>query len=178
MNLGRFNIAAKHQKEVAELYENDNQIEEAMEAFNTAAELYEGEGSNSSANLCFLKVAYAAAQLEQYSTAIEIYERIANDSIDNHLIKYSVKDYCLRAGLCHLCVGDIVAAQQALEKYTGKYPSFGSTRECCLLTVSHLIMIPQPKLSILHLNLYPPLKVYILHSHLYPPQKKLHVHNH
>lgn len=37
-----------------------------------------------------------------YYKAITNYERIARSSINNHLMKWSVKDYLLKAGICHL----------------------------------------------------------------------------
>lgn len=42
---GRFNMAAKNQKELAELYENERMMAQALDAYNKAADLYEGEGA-------------------------------------------------------------------------------------------------------------------------------------
>jgi hypothetical protein len=39
---------------------------------------------------------------EDYYKAINNYERIARQSIHNQLMKWSVKDYFLKAGICHL----------------------------------------------------------------------------
>lgn len=49
-------------------------------------------------------------------------------------MRYSVKDYFLKAGICHLASGDIVAVERALAGYLEMDPTFGSTRECALLT--------------------------------------------
>lgn len=49
-------------------------------------------------------------------------------------MKYSVKDYLLKAGICHLASGDLVAAQRALERYREMDPQFGAQREHMLLT--------------------------------------------
>lgn len=57
----------------------------------------------SSASTCLLKVALFSAQLEKYDAAIRIYEDIASQSVDNQLLRWSVKEYFLRAGMCHLC---------------------------------------------------------------------------
>lgn len=131
---GRFSIAAKHQKELAELFEEQADLDNAIAAYQTAADFYEGENSASAANQCLLKVALFSAQLERYDKAIELYEQIATQSIDNNLLKWSVKDYFLRAGLCHLAKGDIVAAEHALERYTDMDATFSSQRECKFLT--------------------------------------------
>jgi len=57
------------------------------------------------ANACFKDVADLAAQLENYPLAIERYESVAQASLKSPLTRYSVKDYFLKAGLCHLCTG-------------------------------------------------------------------------
>jgi alpha-soluble NSF attachment protein len=48
-------------------------------------------------------------------------------------MRYSVKDYFLKGGICHLASGDMVASQRALEKYIDMDPTFASTREYLLL---------------------------------------------
>ncbi len=57
------------------------------------------------ANKCLLKVAQLAAELEMYPIAIEKYEQVASTAVDDPLLKWSMKDYLLKAGLCHLCTG-------------------------------------------------------------------------
>jgi len=131
---GRFSIAAKHQKELAELYEGDMDLENAIAAYQLSADYFEGEGSGSSANQCLLKVALFSAQVERYDKAIELYEQVAAGSIDNNLLKWSVKDYFLRAGLCHLAKGDMVSAERALQRYQDMDATFNSQRECKFLT--------------------------------------------
>lgn len=61
--------------------------------------------SSSLSNKCLLKVAQIAADLEKYDVAIEKYEKVAVAAIDDPLLKWSLKDYCFKAGLCHLCTG-------------------------------------------------------------------------
>ena len=56
-------------------------------------------------NKCLLKVAHFAAQLEQYQAAIDNFERVAADSVDNQLTKGSIREYFLKAGLCSMCLG-------------------------------------------------------------------------
>lgn len=86
------------------------------------------------ANKLWLKVADVAAFDGDYYKAVENYEKVAEQSVNNNLMKYSVKDYFLKAGICHLASGDLVAAQRALERYIELDPSFGATREYGLLT--------------------------------------------
>jgi len=108
-------------------------LEKAIAAYELAAEWYQGEEAKSAANNCLLKVAQFAAQIEQYDKAIKIYEQIAIASIDVPLLRFSVKDYFFRAGLCNLCTGDNIAANRALAKYNDLDPTFASTREAQFL---------------------------------------------
>ena len=75
-----------------------------------------------------------AALEGDYYKAIENYEKVAEQSINNNLMRYSVKDYFFKAGICHLATGDLVAAQRAVERYQQTDPSFAGQRECVLLT--------------------------------------------
>ncbi|KAJ2685055.1 vesicular-fusion protein S17 [Coemansia spiralis] len=132
---GRFHIAASHQKEIARTYEEDlSNLADAMRAYQLAAEWYADEGSSALANGCLLKVASFAAQLEKYAQAIEIFETIAEGSLDNQLAKWSIKEYFFKAALCRLAVPDEVGAAEALERYKDLDPSFGTTRECLFLS--------------------------------------------
>lgn len=86
------------------------------------------------ANKLWLKVADIAALEGDYYKAVEQYEKVATASVGNNLMRYSVKDYFLKAGICHLATGDMVATNRALEKYRELDPTFPSTREHQLLT--------------------------------------------
>ena len=100
IDLGRFTQAAKMQKEIGELCEAESDVPSAIEAFQAAADYYQGEESTSAANQCLLKVAGFCAQTSDYKRAIEIYEQVTMASLENTLLKWSVKDYLLRAGIC------------------------------------------------------------------------------
>ncbi|XP_076816116.1 alpha-soluble NSF attachment protein-like [Clavelina lepadiformis] len=134
-DMGRFTMAAKHHMNIAELYETDAMnIEKAIAHYEKAADYYDGEDSKSSANKCWLKVASYAAQLEQYTKAIDLYERVALTSIESPLLKYAAKEYMFKATLCQFCLGgNGVDARQALEKYEGLMPAFEDSRECKLV---------------------------------------------
>ena len=54
------------------------------------------------ANKLYLKVADLAAIAGDYYKSIEHYEKVAKSSVANNLMKWSVKDYFLKAGICHL----------------------------------------------------------------------------
>jgi len=130
---GRFSIAAKHQKELAEICETENDFEGCLEEYQKAADYYDGEGSTTSSNQCLLKVAQYSAQLDQYDKSIQIYEKVGKQSLESNLLKWSAKDYFLRAGLCHLAAGDVVSGKRAIEQYQEWDYSFNSQRECKFL---------------------------------------------
>ncbi|KAM7276887.1 hypothetical protein ACFE04_018753 [Oxalis oulophora] len=133
-DIGRLSMVAKYYKEIAELYESEQNIEQAIVYYEKAADFYQSEEVNSTANQCKQKVAQFAAQLEQYQKAVEIYEDIARQSLNNNLLKYGVKGHLLNAGLCQSCKGDVVAITNALEKYQEWDPTFSGTREYRLLS--------------------------------------------
>ncbi|KAG0167666.1 hypothetical protein DFQ28_005844 [Apophysomyces sp. BC1034] len=131
---GNFRAAARHYQDVAELYENElDNPTEAFDAYSHASDLYLADDSPALANKCLLKVAQLAADLGRYEVAIEKFESVAAASVDDALLKWSLKEYFVKAGLCHLCIGDMVRTKQALNSYCGMDISFESTREYTLL---------------------------------------------
>lgn len=129
-DMGRFTTAAKHHINIAELYETEIiDIEKAITNYEKAAGYYDGEDSRSSANKCYLKVALHSAQLAEYSKAIELFDKVAMNSIESPLLKYSAKEHMFKAILCHFCLGGSVNARQAMDKYQDISPAFEDSRE-------------------------------------------------
>jgi alpha-soluble NSF attachment protein len=86
------------------------------------------------ANKLWLKTAdLVALEGKDYYKAIELYEKVAKTSIQNNLMRWSVKEYLLKAGICQLCTGDQVGVNAALERYRDLDPSFVQQREHQLL---------------------------------------------
>ncbi|CAN8103286.1 unnamed protein product [Discula destructiva] len=131
---GNFRRAASHKENLGDLFENQlNDLKRACEAYEVAAGWYDGDGAGALANKLWLKVADIAALDGEYQKAIDSYERVANQSINNNLMRYSVKEYFLKAGICHLAADDMIATNRALEKYRDMDPSFAGQREHQLL---------------------------------------------
>jgi alpha-soluble NSF attachment protein len=80
------------------------------------------------ANKLYLKVGDLAGLLEDWPKAITNFEKVASVSVANNLMKWSVKDYFLKAGLAYLATTDMVAFNRALERYRDMDPTFASTR--------------------------------------------------
>ncbi|RAL17784.1 alpha-soluble NSF attachment protein SEC17 [Aspergillus homomorphus CBS 101889] len=131
---GNLRRAASQQQHLAEVYEVElGDTKKALEAYEKAAEWFEGDNAEALANKHYLKAADLAALEGDYYKAVEHYERIGRSSINNNLMKWSVKDYFLKAGICHLATNDLVATNRALESYRDIDTTFASTREHQLL---------------------------------------------
>jgi len=131
---GNFRRAAQHKENMGEVLENDiGDIKRALEAYELAAGWYEGDNAAALANKLWLKVADIAALDGNYQKAIQNYEKIAGQAIQNNLMRFSVKDYFLKAGICHLATTDMAAVNRAFEVYNDMDPTFGTTREALLL---------------------------------------------
>lgn len=74
-----------------------------------------------------------AALQGDYARAIANYEKVAAQAVNNNLMRYSVKEYFLKAGICQMLTGDSQAAPHAIERYAEMDPSFAQTREFHLL---------------------------------------------
>lgn len=134
---GNFRRAATHQQNLAELYEvnfKPPDLAKAVAAYETAASWFESDNAEALANKLYLKVGDLAALEGDYPRAVEKFERVAKSSIESNLMKWSVKEYFLKAGICRLAVGDTIATRRALDQYRELDNSFAQQRECMLLT--------------------------------------------
>ncbi|KAK9465806.1 soluble NSF attachment protein [Lipomyces arxii] len=131
---GQFRRAATYTQDLAVLYETElDDLDRAMDAYDEAGEWMSNDGADSLANKSWLKVAEIAAMKEDYSRAIAKFEQVAKSSLGNNLTRWSLKEYFLKAGLCHIANKDIIAAKRAVEEYTDMDPTFFQTREYNLL---------------------------------------------
>lgn len=102
---GRFHIAATHEKEIAEIYEQSlNDPKKAVKFYLSAADRFSIDDSTATAQGCTIKAATIYGDIGNYEEAAKLFEGMAEEMANNQLTKYSVKDYLLRAGLCRLCL--------------------------------------------------------------------------
>jgi alpha-soluble NSF attachment protein len=131
---GNFRRAATHQQNLAEVYENElGDNAKALEAYETAAGWFESDNAEALASKLYLKVGDLAAMEGDFARATDKFESVAKASLQNNLMRWSVKEYLLKAGICHLAAGDLVATKRAIEQYREWDPSFVQQRECLLL---------------------------------------------
>ncbi|KAK3215289.1 hypothetical protein GRF29_19g2795649 [Pseudopithomyces chartarum] len=132
---GNFRRAATHKQNLGELFEvelGDNA--RAGAAYEEAAGWYESDNAEALANKLWLKTAdLVALEGKDYYHAISLYEKVAKSSINNNLMRWSVKEYLLKAGICQLCTNDEVGAAAAFDRYRELDPSFTQQREHQLL---------------------------------------------
>jgi len=133
--LSRFNFASKYSIEIGEILENDVvDLEAAMEKYEAAADYAQMDGAaETTMAKANGKVAKLAAQLEKYDRAIELYEEIANSYVEKDLLKFSCKEFYLKAGLCQLASGDAEGAKIKLEWYEQNAAYFRDSREAKLI---------------------------------------------
>ncbi|KAL5362519.1 soluble NSF attachment protein [Aspergillus floccosus] len=132
---GNLRRAATQQQHLAEVYEVElGDQKQALEAYEKAAEWFESDNAEALANKYFLKVADLSALEGDYHKAIDLFERVARSSINNRLMRYSVNEYFLKAGICHMATKDLVSASRALEIYSDIDNQFPTTREYQLLS--------------------------------------------
>jgi len=126
---GRFGTAAKHSETIADLYEADHNIEEAIKYYQQAADYYNGDNSASRANKNLEKVALHSATLKKYKEASELFEGLGKSSLESNLLKFNAKKHFLHAGFCVLARGDMVAAKNCLDRYSDLDYTFRDSRE-------------------------------------------------
>jgi len=136
----RFSSAGKLFKEIALIEEKECNLKGAIDAYTEAADCFEAENSTVTKNSMRLKVAEISALEQDFKRSIEIYENVAQESLDNRMQAYAVKDYLFKAGLCHLVqcahsgeMENVKAVEDAMNTYKDMHPAFEGSRECNLL---------------------------------------------
>lgn len=130
---GQFRRGANFKSELGELYENQlHNVGLAIKSYEEASDWYLGDSATALSNKFILKAAdlYCDDTVKQFGKAASIFEKIAKESLNNSLSKWSLKEYFLKAIICRLAdKGDYVDADVLLGKFTSWDPSFLDTRE-------------------------------------------------
>jgi len=135
---GRLSECAKLAKRRAEIFEKAEITDLMLDCYQEAAELYESENQQGETRNCQLKLAHYKALVESKESimeAIEIYEKVAQVSLESNLLKWSVKQYYLKSLLSYLVLASNqlgVTVDEVRDKraeYCSLDPTFESTRE-------------------------------------------------
>jgi alpha-soluble NSF attachment protein len=130
---GRLGMSARYQKEIAEMYEADNNYPLAVEKYKRAAELFNHDNKRSNANQCLQKAATFLSESgdsAQMAEAAQIFESIARESLTSRLGAFSAKGYFFQSLLIYLALGDPIKVNNKVEQYGGEDHTFASSREC------------------------------------------------
>jgi alpha-soluble NSF attachment protein len=136
--LGKFSTAAKLEKELGELLEEENNAQDAVTHYQTAADYFDAENQKTSANQCLLKAAHLLASTGQYEEAISKFEQVANASLDEKLLKWGVREHLFKASICHLANmtdldSGLESVKHAVEGYKDMDVHFPDSYECKLI---------------------------------------------
>jgi len=104
-------------------------VRKACESYERAGDWYSQEDATATANACFKDAADLHAELDEFTQAMALYEKVADHSLSSALTRYSVKEYWLRAALCSLAARDSVTAKRNMSRYASLDTTFPSTRE-------------------------------------------------
>jgi alpha-soluble NSF attachment protein len=133
-DMGRFASAAKLEKELGELLEEEQDFESAIQHMQTAADYFDGENQKSSANQCIVKIAHLYGTVEKFDEAIENFEKAARNCVDDRLLKWGAKEYFFKAAACRLAKmkdpeEEISSVKEKIEEYKDEDVHFGSSYE-------------------------------------------------
>lgn len=147
-NTGKFQLAAKNQEELAKYYEsiiNTTDITSCSDVitdvdiivytYKEAADLYRGENMTIGESNCCLKIAHYLSLQGKYNEAIKYYIDEAKKSIESNILKFKVKEFLLKAGICFACLDDTIGFEKALASFLDIDVTFESSREYEFLTL-------------------------------------------
>eukprot|EP00668_Euglena_longa_P014101 GGOE01018073.1.p1 GENE.GGOE01018073.1~~GGOE01018073.1.p1 ORF type:complete len:284 (+),score=110.15 GGOE01018073.1:85-936(+) len=118
---GRSGKSAKLANELAELFEKAEDAENAIEWYGRAADYYRIEGSGTTASQCRVQAAQLRAGRGEHDEAIRTLEEVAEQYLDDPLLKSSSTRYYFFAMLCRMARGDTAdELQQAFVSYCDK----------------------------------------------------------
>ncbi|KAI5966813.1 SEC17 [Candida pseudojiufengensis] len=130
---GQFRRAANFTMDLADLYESVDDVPNAIKSYEQAGDYFQTDNAEALSNKAFLKCADLSASSGNYKKAVELYDQIIKNSLNNSLTKWSLKDYIFKNLLCILCLEDIVEVEKRIEKYNDEDPNWSSSREYKLI---------------------------------------------
>lgn len=134
---GKFRNAAQYEQEIAELNEEIDNLDKAVEHYKIARDFFEQDNSKSSSFKCSVALGNIEATREHYDDAIEAFEAAGDICVDDKLLAWSAKDSYFKAALCHMLkkesFEEIEDIKEVLEHYCDTDIHFGDSAEYTLL---------------------------------------------
>ena len=129
---GNYRRAAVQKQSLAEMYEQQRDMQNARLAFSETAQWFYDDNAPALGNKLNLKAAEFAAQDGDYQDAAQRFDKVIEKSRENNAMRLSLKTYFLNAGICHLAL-DIIGAKRALARYQEIDSTFPGTDQYKLL---------------------------------------------
>ncbi|CAK9436343.1 uncharacterized protein LODBEIA_P09010 [Lodderomyces beijingensis] len=126
---GQFRRAANFTMDLAELYESVGDTPNAIKSYEQAGDYFTTDHAEALSNKAFLKCADLSASTGDYKKAVELYDVVVKNSLNNSLTKWSLKDYFFKILLCILCTNDTVEAEKRMEKFAEDDPNWTNSRK-------------------------------------------------
>lgn len=129
----RIGMAARYQKEIAEIYEADHNYPLAIENYQAAARLFNLDNKKTTGNQCLEKAAQYLSDSGDSAQLLEaagIFEEIAKECLSSRLGAYSAKNHLFRALIIFIALGDPIRVNAKADEYCGLDHSFATSREC------------------------------------------------
>lgn len=137
---GQFRRAANFTMDLGDLYEQSDDLNNAIGSYEKAGDYFDTDGAEALSNKAYLKCADLSALKGEYKRAVELYDKIIRNLLGNNLTKWNLKDYFLKTVLCELCQNDLIEAQKKCDGFSGDEPSWLTTREYKLVQDIFLAM--------------------------------------
>lgn len=138
---GRFQLAGKIMKEMAEKLQEEKKFDAAAKAYKKSAEYYSMESMNSKSYQQEVLIKYAdlvCSSIEEdkkmdselFKEVFNIYEKIAFSYLNIPLLKSGAKDYFFKAACTHLAFGnDYSKFENKYKEYLSEDPTMIDSRE-------------------------------------------------
>eukprot|EP01122_Echinamoeba_exundans_P008027 TRINITY_DN2583_c0_g1_i1.p1 TRINITY_DN2583_c0_g1~~TRINITY_DN2583_c0_g1_i1.p1 ORF type:complete len:298 (-),score=67.61 TRINITY_DN2583_c0_g1_i1:1274-2167(-) len=133
---GQIAMAARSEKDIAEMFEKEKDLEKAVKHYEKAQSYFQTSTTNASgAAGCASKVAHLLTAVEppRYDRAAEVFESMGRKSAGK-TSSYSAKEYFFKAALCRLAAGDIVGAKRSIDSYGSDFFEWPNTKESLFLS--------------------------------------------
>ncbi|CAN6637932.1 alpha-soluble NSF attachment protein [Trichomonascus vanleenenianus] len=134
---GWFSKAADYKMKLGELYEELDDLNRAIESYETAAEWYMQDPQRPSpfnSSKALVQVAKMAVANKDYRKAAENFDRVIQLSLEEeYRRRWTLHDNFLNSGLCRIAEQDLVSAERAVDGFIEMDSDFATTEECRLL---------------------------------------------
>ena len=139
INKGDLHSAGKYSMQIAQMYEDLDDISGAISAYKVAISHYEQANiinkrrPSTSIRTCQHKIIKLLVQSDLLEEAGDIYMTLACSSHEDKLYRTRSSQYCMMAGLCFMCLGDHVLMLRSLDRYYLIDPEFKESKHDRLL---------------------------------------------